>query len=64
MNDALRLQALPAAQAAALHQNGGEALLTQARIEPEAGDTAADDQYIGAERLGHERASAKNRRAV
>ena len=64
MDDALRLQALPAAQAAALQQYGGEALLTQARIEPETGDTAADDQDIGAESLGHERASQKNRRAV
>ena len=64
MDDALRFQALPAAQAAALHQHGGKALLAQAGVEPEAGDTAADDQDIGAERLGHERASAKNRRAV
>ena len=59
MDDALRFQTLPAAQAAALHQNAGKALLTQASVEPEAGDTTANNQDIGAERLGHERASAK-----
>ena len=64
MNDPLRLHALPAAQARRLHQERGEALATQTGIEPEAGDTAADDQDIGAESLGHERASKKNRGAV
>ena len=64
VDDPLGFQALSAAEAGALHQYGGEALLAQAGIEPEAGDTAANDQDIGAESLGHARGLTGNRRAV
>ncbi|MNE62223.1 hypothetical protein D3C80_1574930 [compost metagenome] len=55
MDDPLGLHALPAAQAITLHQKGGVAEPAQAGIQPEAGDTAADDEDIGAQGLRHER---------
>jgi len=49
MDDALGLHALPAAQRSFLHQYRRETLATQARIEPETGDTAAHDKDVSAE---------------
>ncbi len=56
VDDALGFQALPAAERAAFHQHGGIAGAAQAGVEPEAGDTAADDQDIGMQSVGHARA--------
>ncbi|MNF75695.1 hypothetical protein D3C84_577730 [compost metagenome] len=61
VDDPLRLDALPAAQAIILHQKGGVADPAQAGIQPEAGDTAADDEDIGAQGLGHERLPSGNK---
>ena len=62
MDDALRLHALSAAKAVALHQQGGIAEPAQAGVEPEAGDAAADDEDIGAQGLGHGNAPSGNER--
>jgi hypothetical protein len=56
--------ALPTAQAGDFYQQGGKALAAQARIQPEAGDTTADDQNVSAQSLGHARASLEIRPAV
>src|SRR5690606_12601265 len=53
VDDPLGLETLAAAEAGVFHQQGGVAQAAQAGVEPAAGDTAADDQDIGAERLGH-----------
>ena len=53
VDDALRFHALPAAEAGILHQQAGVAELAQARMQPETGDTAADDQHVRGKGLGH-----------
>ncbi|MNY01085.1 hypothetical protein D3C86_1335990 [compost metagenome] len=47
VDDALGLHALPAAKAGAFHQHGRKTLAAQARVQPEAGDTSADNQNVG-----------------
>lgn len=47
VDDALGLQALPATETGAFHQHGRKPLAAQARIQPEAGDTSADNQNVG-----------------
>ena len=64
VDDALGLHALFAAKAAALDQQGAVAQAPQARVQPQAGDTAADDQDISAQGLRHAGAHDRNRRAV
>jgi hypothetical protein len=53
VDDPLGFHALPAAESGVFHQQGGKALAAQARIQPETGDTAANDQDISAQGLGH-----------
>ena len=53
VDDALGFHALPAAEAGILHQQAGIAELAQARMQPETGDTAADDQHVRGKGLGH-----------
>jgi len=63
VDDALRLQALPAAEAGAFHQHGRKTLAAQARIQPEAGDTSADNQNVGGNNGWHATTSVFKTRA-
>src|SRR3989338_356012 len=53
VNDALGFHTLAATESGVLHQQGGETLAAQARIQPKAGNAAAHDQNISAQCLGH-----------
>src|SRR5690554_7110072 len=53
MDNALRLAALAAAQGLGFDQQGAEALLLQARVQPEAGDAAAQNTDIGVQGCAH-----------
>lgn len=55
VNDPLRLHTLAAAQAFALDHQGRKPLGTQACIEPEAGNTRADNQHVGGNNRWHGR---------
>ena len=48
VDDALRFHTLSAAETGIFHQHGGKALAAQARIQPKASNTAANDQNISA----------------
>ncbi|MCY1173489.1 hypothetical protein D9M73_136510 [compost metagenome] len=63
MDDALGLHTLPAAEAGAFHQHGRKTLATQARIQPEAGDTSADNQHVGGNNGWHSATSVFKTRA-
>jgi hypothetical protein len=63
MDDALGLHALPAAEAGAFHQHGRKTLAAQARIQPEAGDTSADNQNVGGNNGWHAATSVFKTRA-
>ena len=61
MDDALGLHALPAAQCSLVDQQGGKTQSAQARVQPKAGDAAANDQDVGAEGFGHVQTSLGKR---
>lgn len=63
MDDALGFDALPATQAGAFHQHGRITLATQARIQPEAGDSGADNQDVGGNNGWHAATSVFKTRA-
>jgi len=63
VDDALGLYALPAAEAGAFHQHGRKTLTAQARIQPEAGDTSADNQNVGGNNRWHSATSVFKTRA-
>ena len=63
VDDALGLHTLPAAEAGAFHQHGRKTLAAQARIQPEAGDTSADNQNVGGNNGWHAATSVFKTRA-
>ncbi|MNF61632.1 hypothetical protein D3C84_432840 [compost metagenome] len=65
VDDPLGLDALPAAEAGTFHQHGRITLATQACIQPEAGNTSADNQHVGGNNGWHAQTSVfKTRGAV
>jgi hypothetical protein len=63
VDDALGLHTLPAAEAGAFHQHGRKTLAAQTRIQPEAGDTSADNQNVGGNNGWHAATSVFKTRA-
>ncbi len=63
VNDALGLHALPAAETGAFHQHGRKTLTAQTRVQPEAGDTSADNQNVGGNNGWHATTSVFKTRA-
>jgi hypothetical protein len=61
VNDALGFDRLPAAEAGAFHHYRREALPTQARVEPEAGNACADNQNVSGKSRWHEHLKWRNR---
>jgi len=63
MNDALGLHALPASQGGVFHHHRGKPLAAQARIQPEAGNSGADNQNVGGNNGWHGQPQCSNQGA-